>query len=396
MTEKLNGFSYQQDWGFKRIPARPSDLQVLDFDKNYDYDTIWNDAVQVSPESMLLIGPPLYSTAQWLHENCKFMDMQGRDLTWQYSEMDRACIVRVTTHGWMREFMVETPYRRHIFKVSHASGDFANKKVIVTISKDHPISWLKQWIDYHKTVHNVEGLLLYNNRSTLYTSDVLENALARDDMVIKVVEYDVPFGAMGGGLWEWQGRTGTHLPWDSDFSQYVMLEHAKWRYLHCAKLVINADTDELLIIKNSTLEGVAEYCATGEHSVLLYDGIWIEPVDSMTGVVAKDVLFENRCFVNYWHTTNGDGRGIGIKWMLNPQRNMHYQWHLHKTYGPHVKTSEITFGHYFAMNTSWSYARDDFTGDRSDLIECNLLKTNLETWQQQQGMTNEGRSGNDT
>jgi len=82
--------------------------------------------------------------------------------------------------------------------------------------------------------------------------------------------------------------------------------------------------------------------------------------------------------------------------MLNPQRNMHYQWHLHKTYGPHVKTGEITFGHYFAMNTSWSYARDDFTGDRSDLIECNLLKTNLEAWQQQQGMTNEGRSGNDT
>ena len=385
MTEILSKFSYPRQWGFKRIPARPTDLQVLDFDKNYDFDTVWNDAVQIGPDTMLLIGPPLYNTAQWLNDNCKFKDIQGRILEWQYSQMDRACVVRLTTHEWMREFILETPYQQHRFKVNHSVGEFADKKVIVTISRDHPISWLAQWIDYHKIVHNVDGLLLYNNQSTLYTSQDLENALSRNDMVIKVVDYDVPFGVMGGGLWEWQGRKGEYLPWDSDFSQYVMLEHAKWRYLHCAKLAINADTDELLIINNSTLDGVADYCATGEHSVLLYNGVWVEPVNSYTGVVANTVSFENRSFSNYWHTTNGDGRGIGVKWMLNPQRNLHYQWHLHKTYGPHIKTNEITFGHYFAMNTSWSYTRDEFVGNSNDLVEIELLKANLEIWKQKTG-----------
>jgi len=385
MSEQLTKFEYPDAWGFKRTPARPPQLQVLDFDKHYDFDTVWNDAIQVAPDTLLLIGPPLYATAQWLNANCKFMDMQSQELTWQYSEIDRACVIRVTTHGWISQFVLETPFNRHIFNVNYASNDFHNKKVIVTISKDHPISWLKQWIDYHKTVHNIDGLLLYNNRSTMYTSSELQQALARIDMTIRVVDYDVPFGVMGGGLWEWHGKTGTYLPWDSDFSQYVMLEHAKWRYLHCARLAINADTDELLIVKNSTLDSVADYCANGEHSVLLYDGIWIEPVDSYTGVIAKTVPVDNRDFSNYWHTTNGNGRGIGVKWLLNPQRNMHYQWHLHKTFGPHVKTGEIAFGHYFAMNTSWSYTRDEFLGNSNDLAECEQLKINLTIWKQNTG-----------
>jgi len=385
MPEILSRFIYPREWNQKREPVRPQQLRVLNFDSNYDYDTIWNDAIQVQKDTLLLVGPPLYATASWINENCIFIDNIGRQISWEYSEMDRACVMRLTTHDWIQELFLKTPYGTYVIKVNYPNEEFANKKVIVTISKDHPVSWLKQWIDYHKTVHNVEGLLLYNNRSTIYTSELLEQQLVRDDMVIKVVDYDVPFGVMGGGLWEWEGRSGTYLPWDSDFSQYVMLEHAKWRYLHCAKLVINADTDELLVIKNSNLDGVAEYCSTGEHSVLIYDGIWIEPIDSKTGVIAKDIKFEDRKFLNYWHTQHGDGRGIGVKWMLNPQRNLGYQWHLHKTYGPYVKTSEIYFGHYFAMNTSWSYVRDEFNGDVTSLIEISELKKNLILWQTTSG-----------
>lgn len=385
MSELLSRFTFPSEWGFKRTPARPLALQVLNFDETYDYDTVWNDAIQVQPDKLLLIGPPLYDTAQWIHDNCRFTDTQGRSITWAYSEIDRACVMCLTTHEWMRELILETPFGTHVIAVNQSSTDFVDQKVIVTISKDHPISWLKQWIDYHKTVHNVEGLLLYNNRSTNYSSTQLQHALARPDMTIKVVDYDVAFGTMGGGHWEWKGQTGNYLPWDSDFSQYVMLEHAKWRYLHCAKLVINADTDELLIVKNSTLDSVADYCAAGEHSVLLYDGIWVEPVDSRTGVIAKDIAVDNRTFLNYWHTNSSDGRGIGIKWVLNPQRNMSYQWHLHKIYGPHVKTGEITFGHYFAMNTNWSYNRDNFTCDYHALAELEILKNNLIMWRDRSG-----------
>jgi hypothetical protein len=378
----LNKFSFPKSWGFKRTPIRPTELQVLNFAENYDYDTIWNDIIQISQKTILLIGPPLYAVASWMQEHCKFLDVYGNEMPWQYYEMDRVAHIRISTNEYHRKILLKTPYDEHVLYVDYPHRYFENQKVIVTISQNHPIEWLKQWIDYHHVVHNVDGLLLYNNRSTIYTTEELGNALNREDMTIKVLDYDVPFGVMGGGTWEWQGKKGTYLPWDSDFSQYVMLEHAKWKYLYCARLAINADTDELLIVKNSNLDGVADYCATGDHSVLLYDGIWIEPIDSQTGTLAKHVAFADRRFSNYWHTTGGDGRGIGVKWMLNPERNLTYQWHLHKTYGPHVKTKEITFGHFFAMNTSWSYQRDDFLGDYSRLEELSDLKQNLEQWTQ--------------
>ena len=47
-----------------------------------------------------------------------------------------------------------------------------------------------------------------------------------------------------------------------------------------------------------------------------------------------------------------------------------------------IAFKEITFGHFFAMNTSWSYQRDDFLGDYSKLEELTDLKQNLQRWTQ--------------
>ena len=382
MTNTLSSFKFPPEWGFKRTPTRPVELQVLDFEKNYDYNTLWNDVIQINDSTIIIIGPPLYEIASWLQVACKFIDSHGNKLDWQVMEMDRCCTIIIRSVQITQSIIFSTPFGDYNLSVNFASGVFTDKKVIVTISQNHPVEWLKQWIDYHKVVHNVEGFLIYNNRSTIYTNQQLSEALYRNDMSIVVVDYDVPFGVMGGGLWTWHGRSGTYLPWDSDFSQYVMLEISKWRYLHNARLVINADTDELLLIKNSNLDGVADYCESGEHSVLVYDGIWIEPRDSRTGEIAKNLAFDDRKFYNYWHTQYGDGRGIGTKWMLNPKKNLRYQWHLHKIYGPYAKTNEITYGHYFAMNTGWCYPRDDFAGEVENLIELESLKHNLAVWQQ--------------
>ena len=385
MVENLSRFTFPIDWGFCRTPARPVDLQVLDFEKLYDYQTLWNDAVQINQQVILLIGPPLYNTATWLKNHCRFEEADGKLIPWIPIEMDRTCVIQLHTDKWTDLIFLNDKQHRHAIKINSPSLDFNNKKVIVTISKNHPISWLQQWIDYHRVVHNLEGLLLYNNQSTIYSSLELEQSLARDDMTIKVVDYNVPFGVMGGGLWEWQGRSGTYLPWDSDFSQYVMLEHAKWRYLHCAKLAINADTDELIYINGASLDNLADYCVDNEDSVWLYNGTWIEPVDSKTGIIANSIPFDQRSFSNYWHTNHSNQRGIGVKWALNPARNLQYQWHLHKTFGPHKSTEFIGFGHYLAMNTSWSWQRDGYQGDTNTLVEFEPIKNNIEIWQKNKG-----------
>jgi hypothetical protein len=379
MPELLSRFQYPLEWNMQRQPVRPADLRVLDFDKTFDFETVWNDAIQINPQCVLLVGPPLYQTAAWLQTNCEIYSNFGERLSVQVHELDRACLTIINTSKTIDTLEIRNAAGSWFIPVNLPDTAFNNQKVIVTISKNHPISWLQQWIQYHNRVHNIDGLLLYNNQSTIYTSVELEQALQGHGMTVKVIDYDVPFGTMGGGLWEWQGRKGTFLPWDSDFAQYVMLEHAKWRYLYCAKLAINADTDELLLLDNITLDKFADYCETSSNSVWLYKGTWIEPVDSATGVVANMVEFDNRRFENYWHTAYSNQRGIGVKWMLNPRKNLNYQWMLHRTTGPHMHTDEISFAHYLAMNTSWSWKRDNFVGNRSSLVEMSNLKKNLHT-----------------
>jgi hypothetical protein len=377
---KLPLVKYPAEWGFKRTPARDKELWVYNFEENYDWDNLWYDAIQVSQNTILLIGPPLYGTGSFIYSNCYFTDNSEQKLEYRINEMDRMCITVVTVSNWTgRITLVTNNHKLHI-PVTKQSYEFHNKKVIVTISKNHPITWLQQWIDYHKEVHNIDGVIIYNNQSTIYSNEELQEQLSREDVLVEIVDYNVPFGCMGGGIWQWGDKSGTSLPWDSDFSQYIMLEHAKWKYLHCAKLVVNADTDELLLLKNTTLDDIADRCNNESNSAWKYNGIWIEPVSSITRTIADVIPNEQRRFDDYWHTANNQHRGVSVKWMLAPKHNMNNQWHLHNILGHHMVTDEISFAHYLPMNTGWSYQRDKFNDNVSTLVELPLLKQSLDTW----------------
>ena len=380
--DNLPLIKYPSNWGFQRTPARPKDLWVFDFEKNYDWDNLWYDVIQINQQNIILIGPPLYGTKDYISSTCQFVDQNQNKIPYTVYEMDRVCLTVLNVSQFLDHVFLIDSQTSYKLPVSIPSSIFANKKTIVTISKDHPVEWLEQWIDYHVCVHNVEGFLIYNNQSTAYTSDELQTRLARPDTTVKIVNYNVPFGCMGGGDWSWGGKSGNYLPWDSDFAQYIMLEHAKWKYLSVATLAINADTDELLTTHNTSLDHIAKYCQENTNSVWLYKGVWIEPIDSVTQKEACNVEYADRRFYNYWQTTHSNQRGIGIKWMLNPQKNLSYQWMLHRTSGPHMETTEISFGHYLAMNTSWSWPRDKFTGDITQLATHYAIKYNIDTWLQ--------------
>lgn len=378
--EQCTKIKYPDYWNIKRNTPRPIELRVLGFNELYDWDTLWYDAVQINPTTVLLIGPPLYDTKDYIQKHCQFQSNK-ENLTVVFHELDRVCITVVSTKNNLETIDLITDYSRilHI-KVNPTQSDFFNKKTIVTISRDHPVEWLKQWIDYHKTVHGIDGLLLYNNNSSIYSSEELEQQINRLDMTIRVVDWPYPFGVMGGGNWEENGKSGTFLPWDSDFAQYVMLEHAKYRYLHSAELVINADTDELLITKSMSLQQICDYSKTSANSVWCYTGTWVEPVDMTTKTIAKSLDFRDRHFQNYYYTSDDNQRGIGVKWMLIPSRNLEYQWRLHNTTGPHMLTSDIGFGHYLAMNTSWSWPRDGYNKNIQDLKLFETMKQHLDRW----------------
>ena len=150
MIDSLSSFKFQPEWDFLRKPARLAELQVLDFEKNYDYDTLWNDVIQITPNMILIIGPPLYDVALWMKLSCQFTDEHGNQLEWSWEEMDRVCRIRLTTNTYHDFIIFKTPFGEYQVPINLCRDEFRGKKVIVTISQNHPIAWLQQWIDYHK------------------------------------------------------------------------------------------------------------------------------------------------------------------------------------------------------------------------------------------------------
>jgi hypothetical protein len=381
MVELLNRCTYPDSWGFKRVPRRPPELQIYNFEKYYDYDTLFADAVQINDNTVILIGPPLYEVSEWIKEECYFQDHMGQRLSFNLTYLAKANRIELAVFDYtMQDITLVTPRGNATIKVNPISMDFRAKKTITTVSQDNPIAWIKQWIDYHYTVHDITGFLIYNNNSTIYTSKELEKELERNDVTIRIVDYAIPYGALGGGHWEWQGRTGEEIPWDSEFGQCVMFEHAKWRWLHSSDLVINADIDELLVLPNKTLDELSRYMEDSPNSFWIYKGTWVEPVDTVTGEMAENIPMDDRNFGNYALISNDPHGGVLLKWMCKPGRNIVSQWFVHGTTGPHMVTNEITFAHYLPINTGWSYKRDLYTGGREELREWPELAKHLAVW----------------
>lgn len=381
MPDYLNKFTFPEEFKIKRIPSRPPQLQIHDFHDKFDYNTLWNDAVRVAANTILLIGPSLNNAVEFIQKYCNFVSDKDQILDWTHIQLDRVSILVITVPSVISELYIV--FEEHKWKINweEQSPVFNNKITAITISKNNEISWIKQWLEYHRKVHNLDGLVIYNNQSTLYTSEQLEQAIKRPDMEIKVVDYDVPYGPQGCGDWEWKGMRGSSLPWDSDFAQYVMMEHAKWKYLTRSRLVISIDFDELLMTGQNTLQQIADYCQTSENFAIAYEGIWIEPVNSKSMINAKDVELSERKFSDYFSTAKQVHAGIPIKHMLCPNRTLKYQWLIHGINGPHIKTDSISYGHYMAMNTGWSWTRDSYNLDPQLLQIVTELKNNLDkTW----------------
>ena len=183
-TQFCSKVTYRPDWNHRREPIRPIELRVLNFDMLYDWDNIWYDAVQVNPTTVLLIGPPLYNTKEFIINNSYFTC--GYNIVpYHFVELDRVCITVLTVENWTNSICMVARGQPIQILVARSQTDFQDQKTIVTISRDHPIQWLLQWIDYHKIVHGITGFLIYNNNSNQYSSEELQLDIIKKIIFVK-------------------------------------------------------------------------------------------------------------------------------------------------------------------------------------------------------------------
>jgi len=335
----------------RRAPTRPVSLQDADFEAKFDEDTLFFDIFQ-SGRSIVMTGPPLLNLAPLMQD--LRVSVSGAAYPSTTIGLDKTVRVRAAVSN--RAVRLVSGLGTVDCVVSPSGEDvFAGRRVLFTLSKDNKLRWIQDWIRYHRDNHGADAVLLYDNGSTAYDL----NALAQAISVVgglkasAVVAWPFKYGPLGGG----------DRPWDSDFCQSGMLEHARWRFLTRARSVLNCDIDELIV-------GPGSIFSAAESSLLgavTCAGRWLYGV---RGGDFDPPPQESARHRDYYIAEKPKMR-FGLipkhpsacrrKWAVVPARCPdRAQWRTHRFSGWFARNAPSPFyslRHLHPINTNWWYAR---------------------------------------
>jgi hypothetical protein len=336
-----------------REPPRPIHLRQVCYHAEYDYTTLFYDIVLIG-NTIRFIGPPLANLRQELDCDSFYLDafsiprervrLSDANRT-QNSYIDISGLNVCPSSNPLLSFNLAG--LRYTAQIRPSlSQNLRARKCLLTLSKNNALRWIADWLTYYKRVHGIDVVVFYDNQSDAYSLDELQNVLVKEclDVDIYLIKWNFPYGPQGG---VWAGHKST--PWDSDYCQYGMFEHAKHYLLNQAELVINHDIDELLLPVDG--HSINEYMIAHGLSFVCYSGQWVSPT---TNKYSNDVSF--RDFV-YTDTTT---KTTTTKWVLKPFMfsNEDLQWKTHSVapLAPPLDTN-ITHRHFKGISTNWKFKR---------------------------------------
>lgn len=252
-----------------RDRVRPPEHQQPDYDADYDFRTLWYDIFPISGGKMVMLqAPPAVNLSRWF-AGLEVKTRKGPALKVGTVPMDRNLAVLVDARGAsVSELTFAGPGMTVVTRVapSHTSW-FRGRRVLLTKSQDNPLEWIRDWAQFYVTRHRADAVLLYDHGSTRYSREQLLETLASVPglQTAVVVDWDFPFGPNGHAS----------KLWDSDFCQYGILEHAKWRFLSEARCVLNCDIDELALAPaGKTVFEICELCPSGYLQIPAFWAYW--------------------------------------------------------------------------------------------------------------------------
>lgn len=372
-------YKIPKSWGILREPRTPKDKRkdviTLGFphDVMFDWDTLFNDVIDIGNNQVLLIGPPLYE----LKPLIKFVH-DGAVLNTRFIDEINVGLTVVQTNS--KTFTLEHPSESIEITVNERSTSFSGMGCMSTMQKNEPIHWICDWVQYHHKVHGVGGFAIYDNNSDKYTVEELQSALDALplDVVVHVIPWNVPFGP--------------HTPkWDSNFSQFTQLEHWKFKYAWCSNFAINQDIDELLVTDGFTIDDVLADIHNNKYPGVIYRTRNIDPYNDKLDCAAHDLEVSERRFADYYYyseynNTNNTkvGRRLIDKWISVPKYSMKYQWAVHDFgYGFNNNSVKVTpdsglyFCHMYAMQSKHKDKHPSFHDRNKHLVPKDNLEIDL-------------------
>ena len=326
----------------KRFPPRPKSQRQDNYDDLFDATTLFYDSVQFDG-GINLIGPPLLNLESMITES-SYSGTRGESYTAYCKPLDRTSTVRLEGDGSSDVVNI----RSAEISVSTVAGPnfrnlFEGRNALVTKSKDNQLNWISDWVKFHVAEQKIDAVLIYDNLSTQYgPEDVLEAIAVPGIKVAVVVHWPFKFGPQGGS---WNGLNGA--PWDSDFCEYGIMEHARQRFLGKAAGVLNADIDELVMTEG---EGsVFDVLAELGCGAVSFTGRWIE-------TAGRHGYSESFADYSYYDKRRAPTTG---KWAISPLEIPEaVQWKTHMIAGVKMLPSPTTMHrHFMGISSNWKWHR---------------------------------------
>ncbi|AJI79478.1 hypothetical protein [Corynebacterium singulare] len=227
------------DAPIKRVPPRNPEDRQPNYLKKFDYHTVFSD-IFVNNGKLWFIGP------RW--ENLE-RELRATRFEWNWNDitqnitfeslnrMSRATAPVSDTPGIL---IIDGPLGYWEVEVPCISEHPRPEgHLLVTQQQDNRLEWIAYWAFYNSLVNNTDTIIVYDNNSSLYSAERVDQVLSLIPGIKHhvVVKWGMPYGPTGG----------PNNVWDSDYSQHVAWEHSRRFFAPNAKSVLMIDIDELPI-----------------------------------------------------------------------------------------------------------------------------------------------------
>ncbi len=340
-----------------RRPIRPLALRHADFEDKYDFHTVFYDCFwSADGKELRLIGPPLQNLADDLGMRIYAMP-SGEQLT-----------PVADSRAFIAGLRIRAPSTLHYLRIESAAGTafvapqpnlsslFAGRRVVMTLSQNNELEWIRDWIIHHQRQHGCDAALVYDNNSTRYDISELKGCLASIPGITGLaVNWPFRYGPFDGR------HPLTYELWEGHFCQFGMLEHARYRFLTTASCALNLDIDELVTCASG--ESICELTEKSSTGHLKFGGKWVETFRSSRTDPASKPLHRD-----FWHRSSARTQGCETKYAVVPSRVPDFaQFAVHDIY--RHADSELQPGielrHFKALNTNWTVDRPDRLQERT-------------------------------
>ncbi len=320
------------EFGLRREPPRPASDRQPGYEDLFDHDTLFFDVFHSSDgRKIICLGPPLL--------NCEpfFADVQFRlndgertgPATYRPSRhhLQPSCRYEIAIPDAVEasDITIEAGGKSVTVPIRESLCErFDGRRVVVTMIKDTPIEWIRDWAQFHIRIHGAESIVLYDNGSAFYAEDELQTALDELDTPGPnlVIGWDFPYGP---GV----GPSNTQ---DSFYCQPGGLDHARHRCFALSRSVLNCDIDELVVGPEGL--SVFDEAEHGSGPGLHIPGRWVELVRRPENYMRDNVRHRDFRFAQrkqtVWRMLGVRARLLRNKWVALPAKcDDRVEWTVH-------------------------------------------------------------------